>query len=68
MVTTRAAGLENWLDVLDEIDATHLLEHDSLRPLGPGGDPLLQGIGLILVEQLLGQHHLIGIGGRIVVV
>ena len=64
-VTTQAAGLEDWLDVLDEIDATHLLEHDSLRPLGPGGDPLLQGIGLILVEQLpLGRHHLIGIGGK----
>ena len=64
-VTTQAAGLEDWFDVLDEIDAAHLLEHDALRPLSPGGDPLLEHIGLILGQQFaLGRHDLIGIGGE----
>ena len=59
-VATDAGRLQNRLDVLDEIDPAHLFYHQTLRPLGPGGDPFLDCVGLVVREQFaLGRHDVV---------
>ena len=69
-VATDAGRLQYRLDVLDEVNPAHLLDHQPLRPLGPGGDPFLEHIGLVGGEWLaLGRHDFVIVrrqnGGRV---
>ena len=69
-VATDARRLQDRLDVLDEIDPSNLLDHDPLRPFGPGGDPFLEHVGLVGGERFaLGRHDVVIVrrqhGGRV---
>ena len=59
-MATDAGSLQDRLDILDEVDATHLLDHQPLRPLGPGGNPFLEHVGLVAGEWFtLGRHDVV---------
>ena len=46
----------------DEIDPAHLLYHQALRPLGPGGDPFLEHVGLVARERFTLRRHDVVVG------